>query len=227
MKKIPITKRIADLGYASRRKAEELVRKGRVRINGTVAELGANVAESDTVEVDMPNQSTKIEYLAYYKPAGMVTVNAADGDKEIVTSLDLSPGIVPIGRLDKDSQGLIILTNDGVFAKTLLSEAVEKEYAVTVNKAITHDFLVRMRNGVKIKIPGPRGKSKWYTTQKTKIRRTSKNTFDIVLTEGKNRQIRRMCAALGYTVKDLRRFRIGDIELGELKPNQYRKFQPR
>lgn len=209
-----INKYLSEHGYASRREADKLVEAGKVFINGTKAELGSKVAEGDDVRVEGIESKARA-YMAYFKPTGVVTIGAQEGEKEIKDVLNLDDGIFPVGRLDKASHGLIILTNDGRITQRLLhpDQAHEKEYAVIVDKPITHTFLTQMANGVDIK---------GHHTKPTKIRRTSKQSFDIVLTEGKNRQIRRMCTALGYEVRDLQRFRIENIQLGKLKAGQYR-----
>ena len=216
-----INKYLAHNQYCSRREADTLIEDGKVFINGHVAKLGDQVDENDEVTVEGVRQTNKVTY-AYYKPRGIVTTGAQDGEREILNVAKFPEKVSPIGRLDKDSEGLILMSNDGTLTTQILGTGIEKEYSVTVNKPITHTFLVHMRNGVKIKIPTKNKGSRWYTTQKTKIRRTSPTSFDIVLTEGKNRQIRRMCAALGYEVEKLKRFRIGDIELDKLKAGQHR-----
>jgi len=223
MTNIPLPKYLSHNGYGSRREAEQLIRDGKVMVNGKKAELGANVTENDAVEVPNFKPQDVITW-SYYKPTGLVTVNAQGEEQEIKDAVDLPRGVVPIGRLDKDSEGLILLSNDSALPNEILGSGIEKEYYIEVDKPITHGFLVQLRNGVKIKIPSKGGKMRWYKTQKCKVRRTDKYSFEIVLTEGKNRQIRRMCAALGYGIRMLRRFRIGDIELGKLKPGQYQKL---
>ena len=218
-----INKYLAHNQYCSRREADTFIEEGRVFINAKVAQLGDQVNEDDEVTVEGVRRTNKVTY-AYYKPRGIVTTGAQlDNEKEILDVTQFPEKVFPIGRLDKDSEGLIIMTNDGTLTTRLLENDVEKEYSVTVGKAITHSFLIHMRNGVKIKIPTKSNGSKWYTTKNTKIRRTSPITFDIVLTEGKNRQIRRMCAALGYEVEKLKRFRVGDIEIEKLKKGEFRE----
>ncbi len=209
-----INKYLSQHGYASRRRADELIEEGRVFINGKKAELGSKVSENDEVKVDGIEKEEKT-YIAYFKPTGIVTVGAQEDEKEIKDVLDVSDKIFPVGRLDKASHGLIILTNDGRVTQRLLhpDKRHEKEYSVIVNQKITHTFLTQMSLGVDIK--GAR-------TKPAKVRRTSNTSFDIVLTEGKNRQIRRMCTALGYEVRDLQRFRVGNILLGKLKAGSYR-----
>lgn len=211
---IRINKYLSLKGYASRREADRLVEEGLVFINGEKAELGSKVTETDTVDVNGVESKERI-YMAYFKPAGIVTIGAQEDEKEIKDVLKVDDSIFPVGRLDKASHGLIILTNDGRVTQRLLhpDQGHEKEYAVIVDKPITHTFITQMSAGVDIK--GNR-------TKKAMVRRTSKTSFDIILTEGKNRQIRRMASALGYEVRDLKRFRIENIKLGKLKAGQYR-----
>ncbi|MBP6925652.1 MAG: rRNA pseudouridine synthase [Candidatus Pacebacteria bacterium] len=218
-----INKFLAVNEYASRREADILIQEGKVFINNKRAKLGDEVRESDTITVEGARKTNRATY-AFYKPKGIVTTGAQENEKEILNTTSFPEKVFPIGRLDKDSEGLIIMSNDGTLATKILGTGIEKEYSVTVDKTITHSFLIHMRNGVKIKIPTKSKGSKWYTTQKTKIRRTSPLTFDIVLTEGKNRQIRRMCAALGYHVEKLKRFRIGSINLDNLKKGEFREI---
>jgi 23S rRNA pseudouridine2604 synthase len=209
-----INKYLSQNGYASRREADKLVEDGKVFINGSIAELGSKVNEGDEVRVQGAESKERV-YMTYFKPTGIVTIGAQEGEKEIKDVLDVDDSIFPVGRLDKASHGLIILTNDGRVTQRLLhpTQGHEKEYSVIVDKPITHTFLTQMASGVDIKD---------HRTKQTKIRRTSRTSFDIVLTEGKNRQIRRMCAALGYEVRDLKRFRVANIELGKLRAGQYR-----
>lgn len=219
---VRINKWLADNGYASRREADVLIEKGSVFINAKKAKLGDQVEEGDTVEVRGNQTDQKANY-AYNKPVGVVTVNAQTGEEEILSRTKFPEKVYPVGRLDKDSEGLVIMTNDGRLAKKLLSEDVEKEYAVTLDKPITHQFLIKMKHGVTI---GGAAKDRRYKTKPVKIRKVGDKRFDIVLVEGKNRQIRRMCSALGYTVTALKRFRVGSIELGSLKKGQYRRLKP-
>jgi 23S rRNA pseudouridine2604 synthase len=218
-----INKYLAEQGYASRRRADELVEQGLVFINGKKAVPGDKVSTGDKVEV-RGMQAKEFEYFAYYKPQGIVTIGAQEGEKEIKDVTDLTSDIFPLGRLDKDSEGLIIMTNDGRITEALLSPTSkhEKEYTVTVDKPVSHILLVRLSQGVQI---GKAGQTKNYKTKKTEVRKTTKDSFDIILREGKNRQIRRMCGAVGFQVRKLKRFRIMNITLGKLKPNTYRKLK--
>lgn len=218
-----LNKYLAEQNYASRRGADELIESGKVFINGKRAGLGDKVGPSDKVEVK-GMQAKESEYFAYYKPKGIVTIGAQGDEKEIKDVTDLPKDIFPLGRLDKDSEGLIIMTNDGRITEALLSPTSkhEKEYTVTVDKPVSHQLLVRLSQGVQI---GKAGMTRNYKTKKTEVRRVDKESFDIILREGKNRQIRRMCGAVGFQVNKLKRFRIINISLGRLKPNTYRKLK--
>ena len=214
-----INKYLAHQGIASRREADALIEAGKVMLNGKKATVGQQVEDGDVVEVlDSHRQK---QYLAYYKPRGVITHSGAEGEIDIAHKLKADYGLLgvnPVGRLDKDSEGLIILTNDGRITGPLLDPEAEreKEYVVTVDKPTNRWFVRHMCEGVDIE---------GYVT-KPAILKQQKNPkrFSITLTEGKKHQIRRMCAALGYQVQDLKRIRIENIELGKLKPNQYRKI---
>ena len=218
---IRINKYIAQQGIASRREADALIAAGRVKRNGQVAHLGDQVGPDDTVTVDTP--TTAKQYLAYYKGRGVITHSPAEHETDIVSKLHADyglTGVYPIGRLDKDSEGLMILTDDGRITGPLLDpeHGHEREYDVTVDKPINQWFLRRMTEGVNIE---------GYTTRPAQVHAKKQNPkrFSLILTEGKKHQIRRMCAALGYQVTTLKRVRMMHIELGKLKPNQYRKIQ--
>lgn len=214
---IRINKYLAIKNYSTRRGADELIKNGKVFINGKVASLGDKVSEKDVVTLkDFKNAN--LVYYAYYKPVEVLTIGSKAEGRRIEDVAKFPEKVFPIGRLDKDSEGLILMTNDGRLTDRLLNpeNTHEKEYTVTVDKEITHEMLVKMSLGVNIG---------GYKTRKTKIRRKDKHTFDIILTEGKNRQIRRMCGALGFAVKKLKRMRIMDIKIGRLKPNQFRKLE--
>jgi len=221
---IRINKWLADHQYASRREADAFIEKGLVYINGKKAVLGDKVEEGDKVEVKGGVEAEEKAYYAFNKPIGVVTVNAQKGETEILDTIKFPEKVYPVGRLDKETEGLILFTNDGRLVTALLDpkEKQEKEYSVVLDKSITHQFIVRMANGVDI---GVVGKNRHYKTKKAKIRKTGDKAFDIIITEGKNRQIRRMCGALGYKVKNLRRFRIAGIQLGSLKKNQFRRLK--
>jgi len=213
-----LNKYLAQQGTASRREADTLIAQGGVLINGKTAVLGQQVQETDTVTLNISTKEKK--YLAYYKGRGIITHSPDQGETDIATRLKADYSITdvyPVGRLDKDSEGLLILTNDGRITGPLLDpkSSHEKEYEVTVDKPVTGYFLQKLQTGVNIE---------GYNTKKAKALKhpDKKLTFMLVLTEGKKHQIRRMCAALGYQVQKLRRVRVANINLSDLKPNQYR-----
>lgn len=217
---IRLNKYLADKKIASRREADELISAGLVMVNGVKGVLGQTVTDADTVVVKNTNKD--YIYLAYYKGRGVITHSPEEHETDIVTKIEQDyglKGITPVGRLDKDSEGLIILSNDGRITKPLLDPEFqhEKEYHVTVDKGVTPMFLKVMELGVDIE---------GYRTKRAKVASISGNpkTFSITLTEGKKHQIRRMCAALGFQVQSIKRVRIMGIELDKLKPNQYRKI---
>jgi len=217
---IRINKYLAETGIASRREADTLITARKVLINGVPAVLGQQVDATDTVE--MVGKAAKKTYLAYYKGRGIITHSPAPHETDIATRLkqDFSlTHVHPIGRLDKDSEGLMILTDDGRVTGPLLDPEAqhEKEYEVTVDKPVTGMFLTIMSTGVDIE---------GYRTKPATAVGSPRNQkkFNLTITEGKKHQIRRMCAALGYQVQSLKRVRIMHITLGELKPNQYRKL---
>ena len=218
---IRINKYLAHTGVASRREADELITKGKVTVNGIKASMGQAVEASDTVKVIGKTKAKS--YYAYYKGRGIITHSPAAGETDIATRLAKDFGlthVVPIGRLDKDSEGLMILSNDGRLTGPLLDpeNSKEKEYDVLVDKTINGMFKRAMESGVDIE---------GYRTKPARLVANPKNDkrFNLILTEGKKHQIRRMCAALGYQIQTLKRVRIMNIELGKLKPNQYRKIE--
>jgi len=210
MKETRINKFLSEAGYCSRRKADKLIDQGRVTINGKVPEMGTKVQPGDSVEVDgktVTNENTEFVYLALNKPVGIVCTTDTTVEKDnIVEFVNYPERIFPIGRLDKPSEGLILMTNDGDIVNKILRARNnhEKEYIVTVDKKITQDFIDKMSNGVPILDT---------VTRKCRVEQLNKNTFKIVLTQGLNRQIRRMCEYLGYDVIKLKRTRIMNIEL--------------
>lgn len=214
---VRINKYLADRGFSTRRGADDLIKKGLVYINNKKAVLGDSVNEHDAVTMSEQKKSSYTYYL-YHKPIGVVTVGKAPGEREIKDVAKLPEGVFPIGRLDKDSHGLIILTNDGRVTDRLLNPKYdhEKEYRVILDKPVTHEFMIRLRNGVSL------GKN--FKTKKADVRRFNSRTIDLVITEGKNRQVRRMCASFSYTVEDLCRIRIMNLELGKLESNSLKKL---
>lgn len=212
-----INKYISETGRCSRREADQLIMEGRVKINHKVAELGSLVGPEDFVTIDdIPLDAKKPAiYIALNKPVGITCTTEHDVPGNIVDFVGHEERIFPIGRLDKDSQGLILLTNDGdIVNKILRSENNhEKEYIVTVNQKITDDFIHNMANGVEI------------LGQKTKpcqVTKINNRMFRIILTQGLNRQIRRMCHVFGYEVVKLERIRIMNIHLRDLKLGSWR-----
>lgn len=218
-----LNKYLAHQGTASRREADALIEQGLVLVNGKVATLGTKVEASDAVTLKNPSAAREKKYLAYYKGRGIITHSPSEGETDIATRLkkdyNLSD-VYPVGRLDKDSEGLLILTNDGRITGPLLDPKAhhEKEYEVTVDKPVTGYFLQKLEHGVNIE---------GYTTKQAKAVKHEKNKlmFTLTLTEGKKHQIRRMCAAFGYQVQSLKRIRIENILLGDLKPNQFRALK--
>lgn len=214
-----INKYISDTGICSRREADQIILDRRVTINGKVAELGDTVEESDKVCVDGKTigQKKKNVYIALNKPVGITSTTERHIKGNIVDFVNHSERIFPIGRLDKDSDGLILLTNDGDIVNRILraENNHDKEYIVTVDKPVTLDFIRGMSNGVMIE-----GKM----TKKCKVSKVQDNVFRIILTEGRNRQIRKMCKAFGYGVRRLQRIRIMNIELGSLKIGHWRNL---
>ncbi|MBX2866781.1 rRNA pseudouridine synthase [Candidatus Kaiserbacteria bacterium] len=209
-----INKYLAHEGITTRRGADTLIEKGDVLVNGKPATLGQKIEKDDVVEIK--GKKKEYRYLAYYKPRGVITHSPGKGEEDIemrIKKLYNLSGLFPIGRLDKDSEGLIILTDDGRITAPLLEHGHEREYHVTVDKKITGAFMNKMESGVNIE---------GYTTKPTTVTRINPNTFSLILTEGKKHQIRRMCAALGYQVERLARVRIMDIKQNALKPGQFR-----
>ncbi|MEQ1500254.1 MAG: pseudouridine synthase [Parcubacteria group bacterium] len=214
-----INKYLAHKGTATRVGVDELIKSKKVFINGKTAVLGDKVMETDKVEVRGVHNKKKFVYLAYNKPRGIVSTNAEGNDKDIMKSISLKnkDGIFPVGRIDKESSGLMILTNDGRVTDRLLNPIYqhEKEYIVEVDRRFTPGFIKNMQEGVDI------GEC---ITKPAKVNKIDDTTFNIVLTEGKNRQIRRMTEKLGYTVRNLERIRVQNIELEKMPANSYREI---
>ena len=209
-KQTRINKYLSEVGYCSRRAADKLIGQGRVTINGKVPEMGTKITEGDQVKVDGKPISEPQEesvYLAFNKPIGIVcTTDTRVEENNIIDYINYPKRIFPIGRLDKPSEGLILLTNDGDIVNKILRARNhhEKEYIVTIDRPITQEFLQQMSKGVPILET---------ITRKCEVEEISTYQFKIVLTQGLNRQIRRMCEYLGYRVKKLRRIRIMNIPL--------------
>jgi 23S rRNA pseudouridine2604 synthase len=214
-----LNKHIAESGLCSRREADAWIAAGRVTVNGVRGELGTQVAPGDAVLVDgkpLPRRERPV-YIALHKPPGITCTTERDVPGNIVDFVGHRERIFPVGRLDKDSEGLILLTNDGDIVNEILrvEHGHEKEYLVTVDRPVTPSFLSMMAAGVRI------GGEK---TRPCKLTRTGPAEFRIVLTQGLNRQIRRMCSALGWRVKRLVRVRIMHIRLGSLPRGRWREL---
>lgn len=213
-----INKYLSQAGFCSRREADKLLDQGRVTINGEFIEMGTKVQPGDQVFVDgnlVENETEEKIYLAVNKPKGVVcTTNSKVEKNNIVDFIDYPTRIFPIGRLDKMSEGLILMTNDGGIVNHILRARHfhDKEYIVTVDKQITDEFIAKMRNGVPILDT---------ITRKCEVEKLGDRSFKIVLTQGLNRQIRRMCEALGYRVRTLKRTRIKNINL-DIEKGKYR-----
>lgn len=218
---IRLNKYISESGFCSRREADRLIEQGRVSINGTLAVVGTKVVSGDDVSVDGERigGAKKRVYIAFNKPAGVTCTTDLSDKSNIIDYLKYPERIFHIGRLDKPSEGLIFLTNDGDIVNKILraGNSHEKEYIVTVDRAITNDFAYRMANGVRIL---------GAITRKCKFIRESDTRFRLILTQGMNRQIRRMCEALDYKVVSLRRVRVMNITLKGLSVGQWRYFTP-
>ena len=216
-----INKYLSEVGYCSRRVADRLIEKGKVTINGKIPKMGAKVEEDDQVEVEgqkieKPTTQKKV-YLAFNKPVGIVcTTDVRVEADNIIDFIKYPKRIFPIGRLDKLSEGLIFLTNDGDIVNKILRARNnhEKEYIVSVNRPINRDFIQRMSNGVEIL--GTK-------TKNCLVKQLEGNKFKIILTQGLNRQIRRMCESLEYRVESLTRIRIMNIKL-DIPTGKYREF---
>jgi 23S rRNA pseudouridine2604 synthase len=217
---VRINKYLAFKNICTRRKADDLVVQKKVLINGQVAKLGDKVNANDEVKVlQKENSQEPLVYLAYNKPKGIITHSPQENEVDIKGVLKFSKEVFPIGRLDKNSQGLIILTNDGRITDKLLNPKYyhEKEYVVSVDKKIVPRFLSLITAGVQL--------DGGYVTKPCKIKKINQFTFSITLTEGKKHQIRRMCSALGYNIVDLIRTRIINIQLQDLEAGRYRKIR--
>ena len=216
-----INKYLSEVGYCSRRVADSLIEEGKVTINGEIPEMGTKVEDGDQVEVEGQKieKSTKHEkiYLVFNKPAGIVcTTDRRVESDNIIDFIKYPTRIFPIGRLDKPSEGLIFLTNDGDIVNKILRARNnhEKEYIVSVNRPINRDFIQSMSNGVEILDT---------ITKNCFVKQLGPKKFRIILTQGLNRQIRRMCESLGFRVKSLKRVRIMNIKL-DVSTGEYREF---
>ena len=216
-----LNKFIADSGYCSRREADRLIDEGRVRIDGRIGVLGDKILPGMVVTVDgqpLSGQGEKV-YILLNKPIGVVCTADPREPMNVVDYLNYPIRIFPVGRLDKDSEGLLLLTSDGEIVNRLLRAAGghEKEYEVVIDRPVTPEFIQKMSSGVPILDT---------VTLPCRVRRTGERSFNIILVQGLNRQIRRMCEALGCNVRSLRRIRIMNLRIGALKPGQWRMVAP-
>ena len=214
-----INKYLSDRGLCSRREADAWIAAGRVSVDGAVATLGTRVGPGDQVELDGApvGEPSRHVYIALHKPVGVECTTDQRVAHNIVDFVAHRERVFPVGRLDKDSEGLILLTNDGDIVNALLraEHRHEKEYLVTVDRPVTDEFVAAMANGVEILDT---------TTASCEVARVSKNVFRIVLTQGLNRQIRRICDAFGYTVRRLVRVRFINIRLEGIEPGRWRNL---
>ena len=218
MEKKRINKYISEVGFCSRRKADEYISAGRVYINGIKAVLGSKVNIDDEISIDgevIQYKDKKKVYIAFNKPVGIEFTGNEKIKGNIIDFINHKERLFTIGRIDKQSEGLILLTNNGDIVNNVLraENKKEKEYLVTVNKKISYEFIEKMRRGVRIM-----GRM----TRRCYVEKTFENRFKIVLTQGMNRQIRRMCEELGLRVTKLKRIRIMDIHLSDTKIGEYR-----
>ena len=218
-----LNKYISQTGFCSRREADKYIEQCRVTINGIEAHKGNRVAENDVVLVDGESIKKNKKHVAVYillnKPKGITCTTDLKDNTNIIDFINFKSRIFPIGRLDKRSEGLIFLTNDGDIVNKILraGNRHEKEYIVTVDKPVNIDFINKMRNGVRL------GGT---VTQKCFVKQEGESRFKIILTQGLNRQIRRMCEVLGYNVTSLKRIRIMNITIAGLQPGKWRYFTP-
>lgn len=214
---------ISSTGLCSRREANELIKQKKVNVNGQIAELGYIVKPDDKVEVNgkLLEEKKDYVYIALNKPVGIICTTERHVKGNIIDFVNYPERIFPIGRLDKDSEGLILLTSDGSVVNEILREENnhEKEYIVTVNKKITSSFMRNMSRGVKVYNPV---KNEYTITKSCKVFKINDRTFKIILSQGLNRQIRRMCSQLGYKVISLKRIRIMNIRLKDLSIGKWR-----
>lgn len=220
--KIRLNKFLSEAGICSRRKADEYIEAGKVMVDGKVAQMGMRVSKNQKIEVEGVTAKKEEEFilLAFNKPKGIVCTASKKDRDNVIDFIHYPKRIFPVGRLDKDSEGLLLLTNDGEFMNYILKARHfhEKEYVVRVDREITPHFIKRMSQGVPILDT---------VTRECKVWKSGKQEFHIVLTQGLNRQIRRMCEAVGYQVRDLKRIRIMNYRMENLKLGQYKKISKR
>ncbi len=217
-----LNKAISETGYCSRRAADKLIEEGHVKVNGEKVGLGVKVSATDAISVhdQIITKEVRNIYLVFHKPVGITCTTDTKIRGNIITYMNYPERIFPVGRLDKPSEGLIFMTNDGDIVNKILraKNNHEKEYIVTVSKKITAAFIKKMGNGIPVLDT---------ITDTCNVEKINDYTFKIILTQGLNRQIRRMCEYLDYEVTKLKRVRIMNISLNNLKPGKYREFTER
>ena len=215
-----LNKYLSDAGICSRREADRLVQEGKILVDGKAAVLGMQIAEGQEILVNgkAVRREEKKVLLLFHKPRGIECTANPKIKNNVISYIDYPIRIYYIGRLDKDSEGLLLLTNQGELVNKMMraGNCHEKEYLVTVDKHVTEDFIKKMSNGVPVL---------GTVTRKCRVEKTGEKTFRIILTQGLNRQIRRMCEYLGYRVKRLKRIRVMNLELGDLPVGQYREAE--
>ena len=223
---VRLQKYMADCGVASRRKSEELIEQGKVKVNGHIAHIGDKTNPKKdlvTVHGKKINKTNEMKYIALYKPRGYITTVTDDRGRKTVMELvkGVKERVYPVGRLDKDSEGLLLLTNDGAFANALMhpSHHFAKVYRVTVRPSVNDEMLLKLRDGVEID-----GRMTAPCEVTVVSEEEGRVVLEFVLREGRNRQIRKMCDAVGLTVARLKRISIGSIKLGMLQPGQHREL---
>jgi len=232
MEEIRLNKFLSEAGVCSRREADRLIEAGKVTVDGKTAEMGMKIHAGQEIMVGkkvIENGREEQVLLAVYKPPGVVCTSDKREKRNIIDYVGYPIRIYPIGRLDKDSEGLILMTNDGSLVNKIMkaSNYHEKEYLVTVNKPVTDGFLTQMAKGVRIRKVEQGEVLLDAVTRPCQVEKLGKCSFRIILTQGLNRQIRRMCETLGYQVTNLKRVRVMNIELKGMKPGTWRKVTER
>ena len=222
---VRLNKFLSTSGFCSRRKADEWIASGKVLVNGIPAEMGMQVSSQDEVTINGKQIRCEepFKFVAFYKPKGYACTAHRGDSSGIFQNFELDSDLKYVGRLDKDSEGLLLLTNDGNLGNEIAKSRNqhEKEYIVTVNQTITEEFLKGMSEGVEIY---DSNKDRWAMTKPCRLYRRNDRTFMIILTQGLNRQIRRMCEHFGYRVVNLKRIRVMNVKLGEMKPGEIREI---
>lgn len=220
---IRLNKYLSASGFCSRRKADEWIEEGKVLVNGIPADMGMRITDTDVVTINgkIIKREEPFKLVVFYKPKGYACTSHRGDESGIFRNFNLDADLKYIGRLDKDSEGLLLLCNDGDLCNEISKarNQHEKEYVVTVNRTITEDFLKKMAEGVRIH---DSNKDIWVVTNSCKLKKKNDKSFSIILTQGLNRQIRKMCDHFEYKVVKLRRIRVMNIEIGDMKPGDIR-----